>query len=418
MIPSKKPTEANGFSALLGNKSFMWLWVGQILSQVADKILMVLAIFLLTTYQIPASWASSSGSAILVANTIPAILLGVAAGVWADRYPKKQVMVISNLLRAALIPLIIFLPKQFVLLLLIIFAVSAVTQFFSPAEQSIIPIVVPPHNLLAANSLFAISGLGSVSVGFAIGEPLLSLIGHLSGQNGKVLFLAATYLLSAFCCQMIHSTEVIPKRAFGKNLNPLPELKEGLRYLQGNRPVQGAIVQITIIYSIIAALQVLSIKLGTEIGLKTEQFGFLIAATGIGLVLGAGMLGHFGSRLQHKSLPLVGFGIVAMVLVGYILFKSLWPALFLSTVLGFGAALIAVPMRTIIQEKTPESMRGKVFGFENNVENISLSLPLALAGPLADRFGIDVVLVVMIGAVCLVAIWVRQNNLKILGDPT
>ncbi len=130
------------------------------------------------------------------------------------------------------------------------------------------------------------------------------------------------------------------------------------------------------------------------------------------------MLGHFGSRLQHKSLPLVGFGIVAMVLIGYILFKSLWPALFLSTVLGFGAALIAVPMRTIIQEKTPESMRGKVFGFENNVENISLSLPLALAGPLADRFGIDVVLVVMIGAICLVAIWVRQNNLKVLSDPT
>jgi MFS family permease len=416
MIPSKTPTEASGFSALLENSSFVWLWTGQILSQVADKILMILAISLLATYHIPQSLASSSGSAIMIANTIPAILFGVAAGIWADRYRKKQVMVASNLLRAALIPLIIFLPKQFVLLLLIIFAISTVTQFFSPAEQSIIPVIVAPQHLLTANALFAITQLGSVTVGFAIGEPLLFQIGRQFSDIGKTLFLAATYLLAAFCCQMVQSQEVRTKQTFGKNLNPIPELKEGLRYLQDNRPVQGAIIQITLVYAIIAALQVLSIKLGKEIGLKPEQFGFLVAATGIGLVLGAGMLGHWGNRLQNKPLPLIGFGIVALVLLGYILFKSLWPALILSTILGFGAALIAVPMRTLIQEKTPESMRGKVFGFENNVENIALSLPLALAGPLADRFGIDVVLVVMSGAIFLAAIWIRQNNLKIMGD--
>jgi MFS family permease len=418
MIPSKTPTEANGFSALLENRSFLWLWTGQILSQVADKILMILAISLLTTYQIPQSLVSSSGSAIMIANTIPAVLFGVAAGVWADRYRKKQVMVASNLCRAALIPLIIFLPKQFLLLLVVIFAISTVTQFFSPAEQSIIPMVVVPKQLLTANALFAITQLGSVTVGFAIGEPLLSQIGQHFSDTGKTLFLAATYLLAAFCCQMVQSQEVQTKRTFGKNLNPIPELKAGLHYLQNNRPVQGAIIQITIIYSIIAALQVLSIKLGKEIGLKPEQFGFLVAATGIGLVLGAGMLGHWGSRLQNKPLPLIGFSIVATVLVGYVLFKSLWPALALSIVLGFGAALIAVPMRTLIQEKTPESMRGKVFGFENNVENIALSLPLALAGPLADKFGINIVLMVMSGAIFLAAIWIRQHNLKILSDAT
>jgi MFS family permease len=416
MIPSKTPAEANGFSDLLKNRSFLWLWTGQILSQVADKILMVLAISLLTTYQIPRSLASSSGSAIWIANTIPAIIFGAAAGILADRYLKKQVMVTSNLLRALFVPLIIFLPKQFVLLLVVIFAISTVTQFFTPAEQSVMPLVVEPRHLLTANALFTVTQLGSVTVGFAIGEPLLSKIGESFSDTGKTIFLAATYLLAAFCCQMMTSTEQRPEESLKKNINPLPELKAGLQYLRSNRPVQSAILQITILYSTIAALQVLSIKLGTEIGLKTDQFGFLVAATGVGLVLGAGMLGHWGSRLQNKPLPVIGFSIIAVVLIGYIFLKSLLLSLSLSVVLGFGAALIAVPMQTLIQEKTPESMRGKVFGFENNVVNIALSLPLALAGILADRVGINVVLVGMSVLIGLVALWVSQMNRKIFLD--
>jgi predicted MFS family arabinose efflux permease len=417
MTPSKKPTEA-GFRALLGNRSFTWLWAGQILSQVTDKILVVLAVSLLDKYyKLPASWDGSSESAIMVINTIPAIIFGVAAGVMADRYPKKQVMVVSNILRAALIPLIILLPQQFALMLLVIFAVSTVTQFFTPAEQSIIPLVVKPHHLLMANALFAITQLASIQ-GFAIGEPLLFIVNQYFGVTGKILVLAAFYLLAAFCCQMIKCEEILPKRTFGKNLNPLPELQEGLRYLQGNRPVLDAIVQITIIYSIIAALQVLSIQLGKDIGLKKEQFGFLIAATGVGLVIGAGILSQWGNRLRSRPLPLIGFSMVPLVMIGYVLFKALVPALLLSVVLGFGAALVILPIRTLIQENTPESVRGKVFGFENNVENIALSLPLALAGPAAKYCGLDLVLIVMAGAVTLTTIWVHRNNLKMVSDVT
>jgi predicted MFS family arabinose efflux permease len=417
MIPSPTPTEAKGFSALLGNPSFMWLWAAQILCQVADKILMVLAISLLPIYRIPERFASSSGSAILIANTIPAILLGAIAGILVDRYRKKQVMVMTNLLRALAVPLILLLPKEFTLLLLVILAVSTVTQFFSPAEQSIIPLVVPPHNLLTANALFAITQLGAITVGFAIGEPVLSSIGKHFHETGKTLFLSGVYLVAALCCQMMRSPEQrLPQRQ-GRSINPIPDLQDGLSYLRSNRPVQGAIIQLTLIYSIIAALQVLSIKLGTEIGLKPAQFGFLVAATGVGLVLGAGVLGQLGSRIQNKPLPVLGFAIVSLVLVGYILLKTLAMALTLSIILGFGAALIAVPVRTLIQEKTPEAMRGKVFGFENNVENIALSLPLALAGPLADRFGLDAVLVVLSAAIALATLWVHQHNRQFLTQP-
>ncbi len=414
MTPSKTPVAASGFKALLHNRSFMWLWTGQILSQVADKILMVLAISLLPNYLIPIELAGSSGSAIWIANTLPAIFFGAAAGIIADRYLKKQVMVYSNLLRAAFVPLIVLLPKQFVLLLLVIFAISTVTQFFTPAEQSILPSVVEPENLLTANAMFTVTQLGSVTVGFAIGEPLLHQIGTNFNEMGKVLFLGGCYLLAALCCQLMYSAEVPAEGPRNRSINPIPELQAGLRYLQSNRPVLNAIIQIVILYSTIAALQVLSINLGKEIGFKPEQFGFLVSATGVGLVIGAALLGQWGSRLHSRPLPLIGFSIVSFVLVGYMLFKIRWASLLISVVLGFGSALVAVPMQTLIQEKTPESMRGKVFGFENNVVNIALSLPLALAGICADRYGLNAVLMAMIFTLSLTTFWVWKKDRNIL----
>jgi MFS family permease len=70
-------------------------------------------------------------------------------------------------------------------------------------------------------------------------------------------------------------------------------------------------VQLTILYSVFAALTVLAIDLVKEIGLKSTQFGFLLAAAGVGMVFGAAILGHWGDRFHHKPLPLIGFLIMA-----------------------------------------------------------------------------------------------------------
>ncbi len=95
---------------------------------------------------------------------------------------------------------------------------------------------------------------------------------------------------------------------------------------------------------------------------------------------------------------------------------DLWVGLGLSALLGVGAAMVGVPMQTLIQKQTPESMRGKVFGFQNNVINIALSLPLAIAGPLTDTLGLRVVLLGMSFIVSLVGIWAWRNTRRVLQD--
>ena len=155
MFPVEEPTAKQvGFSALLKNRSFLALWIGQLLSQVADKILLTLLIALLAVYPTATGTENSMRSVLLLTFTLPAILFGSVAGIFVDRLGKKLILVVSNVIRALLIFTIPFLPREFIILLLITFVISTVTQFFAPAEQAAIPLLIPHENLLAANALF------------------------------------------------------------------------------------------------------------------------------------------------------------------------------------------------------------------------------------------------------------------------
>ncbi|WP_310487149.1 MFS transporter [Chamaesiphon sp. VAR_69_metabat_338] len=392
MLPAKTPTEASGFKALLKNRSFLFLWIGQIFSQIADKVLAVMSIALLDTYNIPARYAASSSSYIFLATTIPAILFGAAAGIFVDRYPKKKIMVISDLIRGGLILLLPILPKEFVVLLLIAFATSTITQAFAPAEQSAIPLVVKPENLLTANALFATTSTASVIVGFGMAPAMLMAVTNISQNGSREILVASLYFIAAGLGQFVKLAETLDTSKHDRKVNPWHELKVGFDYIRSNKLLLNAMIQLAVFSSTIAALPVLTVSLTAEVGLKKEEFGFLVAPAGIGLVLGAGIIGHFGNRMQQKSLPLIGFVGMSIMLVAFTFVDSLWLGLICAGILGLGASLIAVPVQTLIQEKTPESMRGKVFGFQNNAVNIAVAVPLIIVGPLTDRFGLSPVL--------------------------
>ena len=416
MLPAKTPTEASGFKALLKNRPFLFLWGGQVFSQIADKVLIVMGSALLTDYHVPARFATSAFSYLLIASTIPAILLGAAAGIFVDRYPKKKIAVIADLLRAGLILLLPLLPKEFPVLLAIIFSHSLVTQASAPAEQSAIPLVVPPENLLTANAMFATTNVGSVILGFGIGETILTAVTQISRNGSQEILVASFYLVAAGLGQLVQVREIIDPSKHAHRINPWHELKEGFDYLQSNKILLNAMLQIAVLSSTIAALPILAVALTAQVGLVLKQFGSLVAPAGIGLVFGAGILGHFGQRLQQKSLPLVGFIIMSIALAIFTFVSNLPIALLCAGILGFGASLIQVPMQTLIQERTPKSMRGKVFGFQNNAVNIALSVPLLVTGPLTERFGLQPVLWGMSAIVMIAGIWTWNSTRHVLED--
>lgn len=415
-------TEERGFLPVLRNRNFLTLWGGQVFSQLADKVYLVLMIALIASrFQAADQTISGWVSSIMIAFTIPAVLFGSIAGVFVDRWPKKAVLVATNLLRGGLVlvlPPILWLsqgwsplgplPIGFCLLLVITFLVSTLTQFFAPAEQSAMPLVVERRHLLSANSLYTTTMMASVIIGFAVGEPLLALadtvvarLGGFGAGIGKELVVGGGYVIAGLILLALQTREQLK---FGNPFAPAPgtteepphvwqDIQDGLRYLREQARVRSALIQLVILFSIFAALAVLSVRLAEIIPeIKSSQFGFLLAAGGVGMASGAALLGSFGQRFSHLQLALVGSVGMALSLAGLALFSvHLWPTLVLITLLGAFAAIIGVPMQTTIQEETPEEMRGKIFGLQNNAVNIALSLPLALAGVAETFLGLQAV---------------------------
>mgnify|MGYP004473458235 CR=1 FL=1 len=416
MFLTEPPNSNNGFHALLKNRNFMLLWIGQLVSQLADKVFFVLMIALLEFYPPPPGLAENSMySTLMVAFTVPAILFGSAGGVFVDRFPKKLIMVGSDVVRGLLTLCIPFLPREFLILLLLTFAISTVTQFFAPAEQAAIPLLVRKENLMAANALFSSTMMGALIVGFAVGEPILSWAKNSVGaEYGQELVVAALYLVSAGIMQPISFRDKKSHDNSQPVIHPWVDFKEGLRYLKKNHLVLNAMLQLTTLYCVFAALTVLAIRLAEEFGLKEKQFGFFLAAAGVGMVLGAAILGHWGEKLHQKPLPLIGFLLMALVLGVFSFTHNLLVAFALCALLGIGAAFIGVPMQTLIQQQTPPTMHGKVFGFQNHAVNIALSAPLAITGPVTDALGLRIVLVGMSIVVVFVGVWAWHNTRRVL----
>jgi predicted MFS family arabinose efflux permease len=420
MFPTEPAAVNNGFSALLKNRGFMLLWIGQIFSQLGDKIFFVLMVALLENYQAPARLAQNSMYSILMlAFTLPAILFGSAGGIFVDRFSKKLVLTVSNYLQTVLMLFIAFLPRDFFMLLVLTFGISTLAQFFTPAQQAAIPVLVRRENFMAANAVYSSTMMGSLIVGFAIGEPILSLAKDWLGAGyGQEIVVGGLYLLSGLAVQLINfgAENQLSPRESPTVINPWTDFKAGLGYLTKNPLVLNAMLQLTTLYCVFAALMVLTIRLAADFGLKDKQFGFFLAAAGVGMVFGAAILGHWGDKLHHKPLPLMGFLIMSLVLGVFTFTHNLILALGLSAFLGVGAALIGVPMQTLIQQRTPPTMHGKVFGFQNHIVNIALSAPLAITGPLTDILGLRIILVAMSIIVAGVGIWAWNNTRGVLQD--
>ena len=427
---SENPEGGRGLQAVLRLVDFRKLWIGQIFSQLADKFYIVLMVFLidqhllLTSEQngVLAEVASDIGfdistrtqvitllaTGIFVANTIPAMVLGSVAGVWVDRWPKRRVMVASNGLRALLVlftplflipgPLILGLPWGYWGLVLMTFLESILTQFFAPAEQAAITWLVPGEHLLAANSLYQTTSMGATIVGFALGEPILRGLNHLSEriglEGGEFVLLPFCYGMAALCLLAIDRAEP-PRNLSGRSV--WHEIKEGLQVLQRFPTVRSAMVHLVLLYSLLAALYVLALQLAALISsLGPSGFGTLLAMSGLGMAVGAVLVAQLGHHFNRRRLTATGLGTITWTLLLLSQFKgSLAATLTLCGILGIGAALVAIPAQTTIQEDTPEQQRGRVFGLQNNLINIALSLPLVLAGTLVSSIGLSPVLALL-----------------------
>ena len=182
--------------AVFRNRNFSLLWTGQLVETIGNSLTSIAA----SIYVYRQTGSALSVGLMLMATAAPSLLVGLFAGVFVDRYDRRKIMIAADILRAILVALIpVLVPLSVVWLYVIVMLVSAISQFFDPAHESILPEVASDEELAAANSLIAISSFGSTAVGFAAA----GLIASAASLDWAFYINAITFLFSAICVYLI-----------------------------------------------------------------------------------------------------------------------------------------------------------------------------------------------------------------------
>jgi MFS family permease len=360
---------------LLKNARFLRLWIGQGTSFLGDAVSMVALVVLVV--QVTGS-ASAVGGALIV-RLLPT-LASPLAGVLADRLDRRFVLVASDLARAILALGLVF-ARDLTTIYVLVFIMGLARTFFNPTVRAAFPGVVGGGDLTRANAL--ISGTFSLSetAGPALGGLLVATV----GVDAAFVLDAATYLISA----ILLSLTPLPRPQREEEGSGLAEdLRFGFAYLAGAR------VPLAIVVGAFLTVLTVNITIPAEVFLAKETFGagnagygLLVGLYGGGMVLGSALMAALGDRV--RLLPLYFFGIfsTALALVGAGLSPTFALALGALVVAGVANGTENVTTDTILQERVPDALLGRVFSVRFFGFSVGEVLAYGAGGAIMDASG-------------------------------
>jgi MFS family permease len=375
------------------NSSFSALWFGQLISLFGDRIHQIaLAFLVLGLTNSPVAVAF-----VFVAATLPNLLLSPIAGTYVDRWDQKDVMVASDLLRAAIILLIPIAAVTNILVVYpLVFAVTSISIFFRPARVAALPRIVREDELLTANSAMWIGE----TIADVVGYPLAAVFVAFLGSALPLAFWidAATYASSA---ALIASIVLPPVRRQTREGESRPsvwaDLRAGYRFLRNETTLLANTVQATVAQFTLGVLIALTPYYATGIvagqTIKPEAaYGFLETAIGIGNLIGGFAIGIWGARFARGKTVIVGYAVWGACIAALALTGNL--ALAIGLMFGSGVAnmIFVIPSQTMFQERTPAEMLGRVVGFRFALVFGSMTIAMAVSGLLASVVGAAVVI--------------------------
>lgn len=424
MITDVDVQRTSGFVAVLRNRTFLWMWSSQALSQTAQNIINLALLVAVNSI----SQSATAVSGIIVAFALPGVIFSTVAGVVVDRADKRIVMLVVHLLRAVATVGFVFVSEFPVALALLAiyaigFAFAGVTQFFGPAEGAAIPFVVRRHDLVQANALFTLTVTVSQLVGFATLGPLL--VGLL-GLNRLFFAVAALFVFCAGLVWLLPAMPAAPRpRADGRGAMEALwfDIREAWVYIYRDRLLLKAMGFLTFSSAAFLAVGTLAPKFATDVlRLSQSGLGYILAPAGVGMVIGVVIVGQIATPRNREAMihggalsqgillllfglvPIIGYrliggqpgGPVPLIVIGVMV-----SALFL----GVGQAFIVVPSQTLLQERSGEAVRARILSTFFMLSNAAALVPTLTAGLIGDTIGVTAgILALAIGALAL-GIW-------------
>jgi dTMP kinase len=380
VAPSERPT---GLLSLLSRRYFRRLWAVTSISSLGDWV----GVFALTIYVAELSGRPEFAvGGVLLFRVVPGLLFGPFAGVLADRFDRRRLMVSADVTRALLICTIPFIDNLWGL-----YAISAALEvlqlLWAPSKDATVPNVVEREELLTANQLMLITTYATFPLGGALVAVLAVPAAFLAGldiQLFQVLeeqpialafFLdGATFLFSAFMVATFR------------------DLAEGFRFISKHPIIRtlvlGAWVAFTGGSAIVSLGPIFAAAIvGGGSSAAQAAWGGLIVAVGLGLVFGmitAGVISRYVKRERIFPIGLMASGAATVATASVTSIRTVIP---LVVMIGFGAGVAWVTIFTLLQERTDDRLRGRTFATLYTGIHLSLLIGLASWPLLAGAIG-------------------------------
>jgi MFS family permease len=324
-----------------------------------------------------ATWVS----ALFIADFLPAIVIGLAAGTLVDRMPRRRLMIASDLLRVAVFAALPFADSATLIVALAAVAGFA-TGFFRPAVYAGLPNLVRDEDLAVANSVLQTIE----NAAWALGPILGGLLVAATGPDAAYWINAVTFAVSAVLLAGIPQRLLQSAPAEGHGY--FRDLAEGFGLIRRSRALLTILAAWNVVMLATAGANVSEVVLAKD-AFSAGDFGYglLVGATGVGLALGSLLAGSF---LETRSLATVYGSSIALVALGMVaaaVSPNVWVAAVCVVVVGAGNGAAVVCNALLVQRGAPDELRGRAFTVLMSSNYVVLGLGMLAAGPLTDALG-------------------------------
>jgi MFS family permease len=371
------------------NRSFRYLWLGQVVSQMGDWF------DTLALYTIILSLTGSGRNVglLMVARFVPSFVFGPLSGVVADRFSRRTIMIVSDLLRAVIVLGFLFVRRADQLWIIYVITVLqlAFSTFFEPAKTAAIPSIVNDRELLPANAITSVTWSAMLTLGAAIGGVVTGLF----GTNVAFMLDSASFLSSAAFIACIRFPKRPPrektKLTIGKALG-ITDTVEGARYVK-HRPRVLALMLVKPAWGLGGGILTLLAVFGEKVfpvgRSAATGIGVLFAARGIGTAIGPIVARRVAGEGRARMQTSIG---IAFLIGGlfYIAFGSATSFIFALLVLGIahtGGSILWVFSTVLLQRGVEDQFRGRVFAAELALLTLAMAASNYFTGEMLTRFG-------------------------------
>jgi MFS transporter, DHA3 family, macrolide efflux protein len=370
------------------NKDFVLLWQGQAVSQLGSSIFSIVMIFWIKH----ATGSASLLGLMMMLSSIPSLVLAGLAGGVADRFSRRNIIILSDVARgllmlvlAALLHTNIGLAGLLTWVFSISTAMSIAASFFGPAISAALPDIVPKHRLERANSLRSVTRQLCFFLGRIVGATLFRILGApvLALVNG------VSFLLSAVTEGFIRIPQSLSPRARtwrGLTVSLKAELVVGFRHVWRHQGLKRLILAGAFTnFFTMAIIVLLPFYVEDHLAASIDWYGILISVFGIGTALGSGLAGYValqGKVRANTLIVLIILNSFAAAVLGFM------HNVFTAGSIGFGIGAIMgftdVNFISIVQKGTPSEMRGRIFGFIGTIAGSTVPLGMGFGGLVFD----------------------------------